>query len=82
MASAECVLGAFGQMLELALEAVSAWLGVQGSRVVTCAGGMMLGDMGRVLVWQERQQAVGDALNTAMVPGAEQLIPTDLGRGF
>lgn len=53
LASAECVLCAFGQVLELALEvvAVPGW-GVQGSRVVTCAGGTMPCHMGWILVWR------------------------------
>lgn len=63
LACVECVLCAFGQMLELALEVVSAWCvpgwGVQGSRVVTCAGGTMPSHMGWILVWQEMWQLWG-----------------------
>lgn len=33
----------------------------------------MLSHTGRILVWQEMQQAVGDTLNTGVVPEAEQL---------
>lgn len=41
--------------------------------MVSCAGETMLSHTGRILVWQEMRQAVGDTLNTGVVSEAQQL---------